>query len=198
VRCYVNGRQATGLCTCPCWATRTTTPAGVDRRHTILPQHGRPPGQPADARHRRGECPRADHAPPRRAHAAAIKPAAGWLWRIPCLHGRGPHRAAALGRAACPVLPLWTTVLSPRARASRTALRRRQVLARGERIDRLMDQSEGLRNSADRFHRVGVSLRRKMWWQNKKMWLIAIVILLVLIFIIFLSVCFSGGNCFKS
>ena len=72
-----------------------------------------------------------------------------------------------------------------------------QVLARGERIDRLMDQSEGLRNSADRFHRVGQALRRKMWWQNKKMWLIAIVILLVLIFIIFLSVCFSGGNCFK-
>ncbi len=130
--------------------------------------------------------------------AAAIKVAAGWLWRVACLHGRGPHRAAALGRAACPVPFPWAhDLVSAGAHVTRRAVWR-QVLARGERIDRLMDQSEGLRNSADRFHRVGVSLRRKMWWQNKKMWLIAIVILLVLIFIIFLSVCFSGGNCFKS
>ena len=42
---------------------------------------------------------------------------------------------------------------------------------------------------ADRFHRTGVALRRKMWWQHKKMWLIVILIVLILALVIFLSVC---------
>jgi uncharacterized membrane protein YidH (DUF202 family) len=58
-----------------------------------------------------------------------------------------------------------------------------------------------LRAQADRFHRTGVALRRKMWWQHKKMWLIVIVFVLVLALVIFLSVCFSvtsTHNCFSS
>lgn len=74
----------------------------------------------------------------------------------------------------------------------------RQVLARGERIENLVDKTDNLRNQADRFHRTGVALRRKMWWQHKKMWLIVILIILILALVIFLSVCFSGGNCFKN
>ncbi|EIE23900.1 R-SNARE protein, VAMP72-family [Coccomyxa subellipsoidea C-169] len=73
-----------------------------------------------------------------------------------------------------------------------------QVLARGERIENLVDKTDNLRNQADRFHRTGVALRRKMWWQHKKMWLIVILIILILALVIFLSVCFSGGNCFKN
>jgi vesicle-associated membrane protein 72 len=72
-----------------------------------------------------------------------------------------------------------------------------QVLARGERIENLVDKTDTLRFQADRFHRTGVALRRKMWWNNKKMWLIIIALVLVLALVIFLSVCFSGGNCFK-
>lgn len=76
-----------------------------------------------------------------------------------------------------------------------------QVLARGERIENLVDKTDNLRTQADRFHRTGVALRRKMWWQHKKMWLIVIFILLILALVIFLSVCFSIGsthNCFTS
>eukprot|EP00884_Botryococcus_braunii_P011174 jgi/Botrbrau1/20057/Bobra.200_1s0062.2 len=72
-----------------------------------------------------------------------------------------------------------------------------QVLARGERIENLVDKTDTLRFQADRFHRTGVALRRKMWWNNKKMWLIIILLVLILALVIFLSICFSGGNCFK-
>ncbi|CAK0754213.1 hypothetical protein CVIRNUC_002280 [Coccomyxa viridis] len=74
-----------------------------------------------------------------------------------------------------------------------------QVLARGERIENLVDKTDNLRTQADRFHRTGVALRRKMWWQHKKMWLIIIIIILILVLVIFLSVCLGGGaNCFKN
>lgn len=47
--------------------------------------------------------------------------------------------------------------------------------------------------------RTGVALRRKMWWQHKKMWLIIIIVVLILVLVIFLSICLGGGaNCFKN
>lgn len=72
-----------------------------------------------------------------------------------------------------------------------------QVLARGERIENLVDKTDNLAFQADRFHKTGVAIRRKMWWQHKKMILVVVLILLILALVIFLSVCFSGGNCFK-
>lgn len=64
-------------------------------------------------------------------------------------------------------------------------------MARGERIENLVDKTDNLRFQADRFHKTGVAIRRKMWWQNKKMILVIILILLILALVIFLSVCFS-------
>ena len=66
-----------------------------------------------------------------------------------------------------------------------------QVLARGERIENLVDKTDNLRFQADRFHKTGVAIRRKMWWQHKKMILVVILIILILALVIFLSVCFS-------
>jgi len=54
------------------------------------------------------------------------------------------------------------------------------------------------RSQADRFQRTGAALRRKMWWNNVKMWALVGGLLACLALVIFLSVCFSGGgNCFK-
>lgn len=51
---------------------------------------------------------------------------------------------------------------------------------------------------ADRFQRTGRTLRRKMWWQNCKMKIVVAFAVILLAVIIFLLVCFSGGNCLKS
>ena len=62
---------------------------------------------------------------------------------------------------------------------------------RGENLENLVDKTDNLRFQADKFHKTGVAIRRKMWWQHKKMILIVILILLILALVIFLSVCFS-------
>jgi len=101
-----------------------------------------------------------------------------------------------------------------------------QVLARGERIETLVDKTDDLRTQADRFQRTGAALRRwagggrgagratltpkpsntpptparpprKMWWNNVKLWALLALLLAALALVIFLSVCFRGGNCFK-
>ena len=63
-----------------------------------------------------------------------------------------------------------------------------QVLARGERIENLVDKTDDLRSQADRFQRTGAALRRKMWWNNVKMWALVGVLLACLALVIFLSV----------
>mmetsp|Transcript_35574 Transcript_35574/g.42843 ORF Transcript_35574/g.42843 Transcript_35574/m.42843 type:complete len:253 (-) Transcript_35574:708-1466(-) len=73
-----------------------------------------------------------------------------------------------------------------------------KVLDRGEKIELLVDKTEELRFKADNFHKTGKQLRRKMWWNNLKMKMAFIFVVLAVIFIIFCSVCFSGGNCLAS
>lgn len=72
-----------------------------------------------------------------------------------------------------------------------------KVLARGEKLELLTDKTENLMFEADRFVRTGRTLRRKMWWQNCKMKLVVAFAVILLAVIIFLLVCFSGGNCLK-
>ena len=73
-----------------------------------------------------------------------------------------------------------------------------QVLARGERIENLVDKTDDLRSQADRFQRTGAALRRKMWWSNVKMWAVVGGLLACLALVIFLAVCCSGGgNCYR-
>jgi hypothetical protein len=36
-----------------------------------------------------------------------------------------------------------------------------------------------------------------MWWNNVKLWALLALLLAALALVIFLSVCFRGGNCFK-
>ncbi|GFR41756.1 hypothetical protein Agub_g2512 [Astrephomene gubernaculifera] len=72
-----------------------------------------------------------------------------------------------------------------------------KVLARGEKLELLTDKTENLMNEADRFQRQGRQLRRKMWWQNCKMKIVVAFAVILLALVIFLLVCFSGGNCLK-
>lgn len=69
-----------------------------------------------------------------------------------------------------------------------------KVLDRGEKIELLVDKTEGLQFQADNFQRQGRQLRRKMWLQNLKFKLIVLGIVLVVMLIIWLSIC-KGFSC---
>ena len=72
-----------------------------------------------------------------------------------------------------------------------------QALARTERLEDLQARTDDLNTSANDFRRTNVALRRKMYWQNKKWWFIIFFLIIIILLVIFLSVCFTGGNCFK-
>lgn len=65
-----------------------------------------------------------------------------------------------------------------------------QVLARGERIDLLVDKTDRLGGSAHEFRVRSRSLRRQMWWKNVKL---MVLLTVVVIFLIYLFVGFGCG-----
>jgi hypothetical protein len=72
------------------------------------------------------------------------------------------------------------------------------VLARGERLDVMVDKTEALASTARDFQRQGTALRRRMWWREKKMWALIALLVLIGALVIFLLACFSSGrNCIK-
>lgn len=72
-----------------------------------------------------------------------------------------------------------------------------QVMVRGEKLEVLVDKTDDLRSQAEKFQKQGRQLRSKMWWQNCRMKLIIAVCILLLGVILFVIICFSGGNCLK-
>lgn len=73
-----------------------------------------------------------------------------------------------------------------------------KVLERGEKLEVLQDKTDDLRFQAEKFQKTGRQLRSKFWWQNAKMKLVVALAVLLLIVVIFLLACFSGGkNCTK-
>jgi len=74
-----------------------------------------------------------------------------------------------------------------------------RVLARGEKIELLVDKSEALNDSAKKFQRSSRALKNVMWWKNVKMWLLIIAIVAVLIWLISSFVCgFDYSKCKSS
>lgn len=53
------------------------------------------------------------------------------------------------------------------------------MLARGEKIELLVDKTEQLNQSARKFQKQSRALKNVMWWKNVKMWLLIGVIALV-------------------
>lgn len=73
-----------------------------------------------------------------------------------------------------------------------------KVLARGEKIELLVDKCDDLQHQAQTFHKQGKQLRSKMWWQNFRMKIIVAFAVVLLAVVIFLLACFAGGqNCTK-
>ena len=63
-----------------------------------------------------------------------------------------------------------------------------KVIDRGDRIDSLVERTHDLEAQATEFKGSATELRRQLWWENKKYWLICAVISLIIIGVIVLIV----------
>jgi vesicle-associated membrane protein 7 len=69
-----------------------------------------------------------------------------------------------------------------------------QILSRGERIELLVDKTDVMAGQATAFRRGARSVRRQMWWQNKKVLGLSIVLGILLLYILIAQVCGAGLN----
>ena len=70
-----------------------------------------------------------------------------------------------------------------------------QVLARGEKIELLVDKTEALNQSAKKFQKASKSLKSAMWWKNVKMWLMIAFVLAIVAFLIWGFACGFKSPC---
>ncbi|XP_061117564.1 vesicle-associated membrane protein 8 [Conger conger] len=61
-----------------------------------------------------------------------------------------------------------------------------RILARGERLDDLMDKTEDLQAGAQNFKHTSQKVARSYWWKNVKLVVVIVVIVLVILLIIIL------------
>ncbi|XP_044054044.1 vesicle-associated membrane protein 8 [Siniperca chuatsi] len=61
-----------------------------------------------------------------------------------------------------------------------------RILARGERLDDLMDKSEGLQAGAQHFKQTSQKVARSYWWKNVKLIVVIVVVVLIIVLIIIL------------
>lgn len=61
-----------------------------------------------------------------------------------------------------------------------------RILARGERLDDLMDKTEDLQAGAQHFKQTSQKVARSYWWKNVKLIVVIIVIVLIIVLIIIL------------
>ncbi|XP_059404304.1 vesicle-associated membrane protein 8-like [Carassius carassius] len=59
-----------------------------------------------------------------------------------------------------------------------------RILARGERLDDLMDKSEDLQAGAQNFKHTSQKVARAYWWKNVKLIVVIIVIVLIIVLIV--------------
>ena len=64
-----------------------------------------------------------------------------------------------------------------------------RVLARGEKIELLVDKSDQLNQSARKFQKSSKNLKNVMWFKNVKMWALIALIVIVLIWLVSSFVC---------
>jgi len=70
------------------------------------------------------------------------------------------------------------------------------VLARGEKIELLVDKSDQLNQSARKFQKSSKSLKNVMWYKNVKMWAMIAAIVIILIWLISSFACnFDYSKC---
>lgn len=69
------------------------------------------------------------------------------------------------------------------------------LLERGEKIDTLVNQTEGLLDQSEGFLDNSTKLRKAMWWRNVRLMIMIVCLVLVLIFIVVIIAC--GGFTFQ-
>ncbi|KDR79229.1 hypothetical protein GALMADRAFT_243132 [Galerina marginata CBS 339.88] len=71
-----------------------------------------------------------------------------------------------------------------------------QILSRGERIELLVDKTDVMAGQATAFRRGARTVRRQMWWKNKKILALCVLVGLVriLLWILVAQVCGAGLN----
>lgn len=69
-----------------------------------------------------------------------------------------------------------------------------KVLERDAKLSELDNRADALQAGASQFETSASRLKRKMWWQNCKMWVILIVVILVIIAVIVIWVMTTGGD----
>ncbi|CAB4058676.1 VAMP3 [Lepeophtheirus salmonis] len=69
-----------------------------------------------------------------------------------------------------------------------------KVLERDSKLSELDRRADDLQEGASQFQQQAVKLKRKLWWENAKMWIILGVLLLFFIAVIVLSSTSSGGS----
>ncbi|PAA84068.1 hypothetical protein BOX15_Mlig001836g1, partial [Macrostomum lignano] len=68
-----------------------------------------------------------------------------------------------------------------------------RIIERDGNINKLVDRTEALQESAVQYSRTTTRVQRKMWWQNTKMKIILAVVVAVIIIIIIMSILASAG-----
>ncbi|PCH38932.1 VAMP/synaptobrevin-like protein [Wolfiporia cocos MD-104 SS10] len=69
-----------------------------------------------------------------------------------------------------------------------------QILSRGERIELLVDKTDNMASQATAFRRGARTVRRSMWWKNKRVVGLSFVVGLVLVWILAAQFCGAGLN----
>jgi vesicle-associated membrane protein 7 len=70
-----------------------------------------------------------------------------------------------------------------------------QLLDRGEKINILVEETQGLNDASTNFFESSRTLKNKMWWKNVKLMLLIALVILIVIFIIVIIAC--GGFTFE-
>ncbi|XP_041066016.1 vesicle-associated membrane protein 8-like [Carcharodon carcharias] len=61
-----------------------------------------------------------------------------------------------------------------------------RILARGEKLDDLMNKTEDLQASSEHFKTTSQKVARKYWWKNTKMIILLVVVVLIILILIIL------------
>ncbi|TFY75851.1 hypothetical protein EWM64_g8163 [Hericium alpestre] len=69
-----------------------------------------------------------------------------------------------------------------------------QILSRGERIELLVDKTDNMASQATAFRRGARTVRRQMWWRNKRVVALGFLVALVILWIIIAQFCGAGLN----
>jgi len=70
-----------------------------------------------------------------------------------------------------------------------------QILSRGERIELLVDKTDNMASQATAFRRGARTVRRQMWWKNKRVLALGVLVALVILWMIMAQFCGAALRC---